>query len=116
MALAELRKRGHVLLIFWETECVYCYLHIKDLNALQAKYKEKLTIVAVNFLGQHVNDIRDYRDSNGVEYLMLGDSLKSIDVAQAYRVIGSPTIVLISPEGKILAYAHDTPDVSQWLD
>ena len=117
VTLKELLKQGHVLLVFWETECVYCYLHISDLNKIQETYKDKgLTVVAVNFLGQHINDIRDYKNTNNVQYLMLGDTLNSIDVAQAYRVIGSPTIILISPEGKILFYDYDVPDLTQWFN
>lgn len=115
VSLQSLRGKGHVMLVFWETECVYCYAHIKDFNALQKKYKDKLTIAGINFLGEYAEDIQEYADNNKVEYLLLADRLNNIDVAEAYKVIGSPTIVLVAPDGKILAYDYKIPDVSKWI-
>jgi len=117
ISLSGLLANGHVMLVFWEPECVYCFSHIKDLNTLQAKYQGKgLTIAAINFLGEDESDVREYANSNGVKYMMLAERLNNIDVAEAYKVIGSPTIVVISPEGKILSYGYSLPDIAQWLD
>lgn len=117
ISLSALLAKGHVMLVFWEPECVYCFSHIKDFNALQAKYKNKgFTIAAINFLGEYESDVRDYANNNGVKYMMLAERLNNIDVAEAYKVIGSPTIVVISPSGKILSYGYTLPDPGQWLD
>lgn len=117
ISLTGLLSKGHVMLVFWEPECVYCFSHIKDLNALQAKYKDRgFTIAAINFLGEYESDVREYMNDNGVKYMMLAERLNNIDVAEAYKVIGSPTIVVISPNGKILSYGYNLPDISQWLD
>ena len=115
VSLSALRAKGHVMLIFWETQCVYCYAHIKDFNALQKKYQGKLTIAGINFLGEYPREIQEYATDNQVEYLLLTDRLKNIDVAEAYQVIGSPTIVLIAPDGKILSYGYQIPDVGKWI-
>ena len=115
VSLSSLRAKGHVMLIFWETQCVYCFAHIKEFNALQKKYQGKLTIAGINFLGEYPREIQEYATDNQVEYLLLADRLKNIDVAEAYQVIGSPTIVLIAPDGKILSYGYQIPDVSQWI-
>jgi len=115
VSLSGLRAKGHVMLIFWETQCVYCYAHIKDFNALQKKYQGKLTIAGINFLGEYPEEIQEYASDNKVEYLLLADRLNNIDVAEAYQVIGSPTIVLIAPDGKILSYGYQIPDVNQWI-
>ena len=115
VSLSALRAKGHVMLIFWETQCVYCYAHIKDFNALQKKYQGKLTIAGINFLGEYPREVQEYAADNQVEYLLLADRLKNIDVAEAYQVIGSPTIVLIAPDGKILSYGYQIPDVAQWI-
>ena len=42
VSLAALTAKGHVMLIFWETECVYCFMHIKDFNELHDKYRKYL--------------------------------------------------------------------------
>jgi len=116
VSLKSLTAKGHVMLVFWETECVYCFLHIKEFNALHNKYKDRgLTIATINFLGEHENAIREYVSDHKVEYLTLVDQLKSIDVATAYKVIGSPTIVVIAPDNKILYYGHKTPDITRWI-
>jgi len=116
VSLTGLRAKGHVMLVFWETQCVYCYSHINDFNALQKKYPKALTIAGINFLGEYPEDIQEYATDNNVKYLLLADRLNNIDVAEAYKVIGSPTIVLIAPEGKILFYGHNIPDVSRWIE
>lgn len=116
VSLKNLTSKGHVMLVFWEPECVYCFMHIKDFNALHNKYKDKgFTLAAINFLGEYEEEIRQYVNNNKLEYLMLTDQLKNIDVAQAYKVIGSPTIVVIAPDMKILYAGHKIPAVEQWL-
>ena len=116
ISLSGLLAKGHVMLVFWEPECVYCFSHIKDFNALQEKYRTKgLTIAAINFLGEYEDDIREYAKSNGVKYMMLAERLNGIDVAEAYKVIGSPTIVVIAPDKKILFYGFKLPDLGQWI-
>jgi len=116
VSLADMKKNGLVMLVFWEPECMYCFMHIQELNALHTKYhNNKLTIAAINFLGEYEAEIQDYVTANGVKYMMLTDRLKNIDVAQSYNVFGTPTIVLISTEGTILYYGHKIPDMDQWL-
>lgn len=115
VALKDLLAKGHVMLIFWETQCVYCYAHIKDFNALQKKYQGKLTLAGINFLGEYPQDIQKYATNNNVEYLLLADRLNNIDVAEAYGIVGSPTMILIDPKGKILSVGYEIPDVSRWI-
>jgi peroxiredoxin len=117
IALKDLLAKGHVMLVFWETQCVYCYAHIKDFNVLQKQYQKKgLTIAAINFLGEYESEVREYVTDNDVQYLVLADRLNNIDVAEAYKVIGSPTIVVIAPDGNILSYGHKIPDMAKWID
>ena len=117
VSLKNLLAKGHVMLVFWELECVYCYSHIKDFNNLQEKYKHKgLTIAGINFLGEYEEDVRAYAKDNNVKYTLLAERLNNIDVAEAYKIIGSPTIVVIAPGGTILFYGYKIPDLGQWLD
>lgn len=116
VSLDDLTAKGHVMLVFWETECVYCFMHIKDFNRLHELYQDKgLTIAAINFLGEHEEEVREYVSDNHLKYLMLTDRLKNIDVASDYKVFASPTILVVAPDKKILYYGHKIPDVDQWI-
>jgi len=117
VSLKDLTSKGHVMLVFWEPECVYCYMHINDFNTLHEQYKDKgFTLAAINFLGEYEAEIREYVNNNGLKYLMLTDQTKNIDVAQAYKVIGSPTIIVIAPDQKILYSGHKIPAMDKWLN
>lgn len=116
VSLDSLRQKGSVLLVFWATECVYCYSHISDFNALHDKYHNKgLTVAAINVAGEYDVEVSEYVKDNQLKYLVLSDRLNNIDVANAYHVVGTPTMALISREGKVLYYGYDIPDVSKWV-
>lgn len=116
VSLQSLLTQGHVMLVFWEPQCVYCYMHIQDFNDLQARYAGRFTIAAINFLGEHEAIIRQYVTDNNVQYTVLVDRLKNIDVAESYKVLGSPTLVLIAPDGTVLSYGHELPGLEKWLE
>lgn len=116
VSLNALTQQGHVLLIFWATECVYCYAHIEDFNALYDQYHNKgLTVAAINIAGEYAQEVREYARSNGLKYLVLADRLNNLDVAEDYHVVGTPTLVLISPDNRVLFYGHNLPDIGKWL-
>jgi len=115
--LKQLTRRGPVMLVFYETQCVYCFSHIGEFNALHDKYHARgLSIVAINFVGEYIADIRNYARDNGLKYTVTADKLTSIDVAEAYHVVASPTIVVVDSKGRIVFYGYKLPsDVSKWL-
>lgn len=117
VSLHELTRKGPVMLVFYETQCVYCYAHIGEFKALHDNYHAKgLSIVAINFVGEYLADIRAYAKNNGLKYTVITDKLASIDVAEAYHVVGSPTIVVVDSKGKIVYYGYTLPpDITQWL-
>jgi len=117
VTLESLRNEGNVLLVFWATECVYCFAHISDFNALHDKYHDKgLTVAAINIAGEYEKEVRTYAKDNGLKYLVLADRLNNIDVAEAYHVVGTPTLVLISPAGKVIYYGYDLSPIKQQLE
>lgn len=114
-SLSSLRKKGHVLLAFWAVECVYCYAHIKEFNHAHDEFKDKLTVAAINIGGEYPVEVTEYVKDNGLKYLVLSERLKNLDVGELYHVLGTPTLVLISPQGKVLFYGHRMPDLKRWL-
>lgn len=114
-SLSDLRKKGHVLLVFWAVECVYCYAHIKEFNLLYEEFKGQLTLAAINIGGEYPVEVAEYVKDNNLKYLVLSERLNNLDVGENYRAIVTPTLVLVSPAGKVLFYGHRVPDFKQWL-
>lgn len=114
-SLSQLRKNSHVMLVFWAVECVYCYAHIKEFNRAYDQYQGKLNIAAINVAGEYPLEVAEYVKDNGLKYLVLSERLKNLDVAEKYRVLGTPTVVLVSAEGKVLFYGHKVPALDQWI-
>ena len=114
-SLSGLRKEGHVLLVFWAVECVYCYAHIKAFNQIHEQYKGKLTIAAINIGGEYPIEVAEYVKDNKLKYLVLSERLNNLDVGENYHVLGTPTLVLVSPQGKVLFYGHRVPDLTRWV-
>ena len=114
--LAELRKKGHVMLVFWAVECVYCYAHVKDFNALHAKYNNKgLTIAAINIGAEYNDDVAEYVKDNNIKYLILANRLDNLDAAEAYHSVVTPTMVVVAPDGKVVYYGHSVPNLSKFI-
>jgi len=117
VSLQQLIRKGPVMLVFYETQCVYCYSHIGEFNALHDKYHPQgLSILAINYTGEYIADIKDYAKDNALKYTVITDKLPSIDVAEAYHVVGSPTIVVVDTHGKLVYYGYKLPaDITPWL-
>ena len=115
-SLADLRKKGHVMLIFWAVECVYCYAHIKDYKAIHKKYDGKgLTLVGINIAGEYPEDVAEYVKDNAIPYITLADRLNNLDVAEAYKAIVTPTYAVISPAGKIVYHGYEIPNLEKLI-
>lgn len=114
-SLSSLRKKGHVLLAFWAVECVYCYAHIKEFNHAHKKFKGKLTVAAINIGGEYPVEVAEYVKDNALKYLVLSERLTNLDVGESYHAVATPTLVLVSPKGKVLFYGHRMPDLSKWI-
>ena len=115
-SLEQLTKQGHVLLVFWATECVYCYAHVADFKKLHQQYNGKgLTLAAINIGGEYEPEVKEYVKDNELNYLILSNRLKNLDVAEAYKVFGTPTMILVSPNGAILYRGHEIPELGNWV-
>lgn len=114
-SLSSLRQKKHVLLVFWAVDCVYCYAHIKAFNKAQNDFKRTLTVAAINIGGEYPIEVAEYVKDNNLKYLILSERLNNLDVSEQYHVLGTPTLVLISPEGKVLFYGHTVPNLKRWL-
>lgn len=114
--LKKLREKGHVLLMFWSTRCHICHALIPDLKRIHKAYKEKgLTIVAINVGFEDKDEVDDYVFENKLDYLVLNQDNTKGDIAEAYRLVGTPTFQLIAPDGTVRYRGHRIPNLEQLI-
>ncbi len=104
LKLSELKGKI-VLLDFWTYCCINCMHIIPDLRKLEEKYKDKLIVIGVHsakFLTeQGTNNIREAILRYGIEHPVVND--KNFAIWKEYDVHAWPTVVLIDPDGNIVA-------------
>ena len=114
--LSQLVKNGHVLVVFWSTRCPVCRKMTPHFKKIHEHYKAKgLTVVAVNVGPEKHEDDDDYVFQHEINYMVLNDDAKKALVARQYKLIGTPTIKLISPDRKVLYHGHSIPKLSTWF-
>ncbi len=97
---AMLRHNKLVLLNFWATWCPPCREEIPDLIKLQETYQGRsFTVLGVD-VGESAAKVSSFADKTGINYPVVLDHNNR--VAESYGVVGIPTSLLISSDGKIL--------------
>jgi peroxiredoxin len=110
VSLQQLTSKGHVMLVFWSTRCHFCHAMIPDFKAVHEKYRPKgLTLAAVNVGYEVQEDVEAYALQYDLNYLVLNDDDKKEYLAEAYQLVGTPTIEVISPQGKVVYRGHFLP-------
>jgi len=103
-SIGELRGR-FVLLDFWTFCCVNCLHVIDELGPLEEKYAEELVVVGVHspkFVHEADPDaLRAAIERYGVHHPVLDDP--ELVTWQAYTARAWPTLVLVDPEGYVVA-------------
>lgn len=105
LALADLRGR-FVLLDFWTFCCLNCLHVLEELRPLEARYTEELVVIGVHspkFVHEAepqalADAVLRYR----VEHPVLDDP--ELETWQAYTARAWPTLVLVDPEGYVVAH------------
>lgn len=111
-SLDELTANGPTLIVFWSTHCHFCHAMIPDFKRIHAVYHDRgISFAAVNVGYEDKAEVRRYVKEHGLEYLVLNDDAKKVELAETYALIGTPTIVLVSDEHKVLYYGHTLPDL-----
>ncbi|WP_448567147.1 redoxin domain-containing protein [Thalassotalea ganghwensis] len=97
VALADYQGKP-VILVFWATWCPYCKKLLPGLEQLHQQYADKgLTILALNIKEDWKPKVYWRNHEYSFPALLEGDK-----VAQLYGIMGTPGVVFISPEGKVL--------------
>jgi len=95
-------QRGHlVMLYFWATWCPYCTREMPStMETIHRELRDQgLTILAIN-LGESRALVAPWIEQRHITFPVLLDENGA--VAGAYRVRGTPTVVLVDRQGRLL--------------
>ncbi len=110
-----LKEHKAVLLNFWATWCPPCREEIPDLIRLEEKYGPRsFTVLGVD-IGESAAKVSAFVDLMKINYSIVLD--KKQKVSQQFRIVGIPTSLLVSHDGKILGEYHAvTPELFEDLE
>jgi peroxiredoxin len=95
--LEALRAPGKpVMLFFTDPNCGPCTAMLPKVGRWQEEHSEKLTIALVSRGGPEENRAR--ASEHGVQNVVLQEDW---EVSEAYRIVGTPSAVLVTPDGKV---------------
>ncbi|WP_027855902.1 TlpA family protein disulfide reductase [Marinobacterium jannaschii] len=98
-----------VLLKFWATWCSYCLEEMPHLDATYDKYRGKLEVLTINVgFNDSVRNVQTLFDEKGYKLPTVFDADGSL--TSQYKVIGTPTQVLIDRDGMVRMRTHLTTD------
>jgi thiol-disulfide isomerase/thioredoxin len=95
--LSDLKGKP-VFLDFWATWCGPCRRALPHTQDFSKKYADKAHILAIN-LREDKEKVQAFMEQNKYTFRVLMD--RSGETADAYRVRGIPTFVVIDAEGKV---------------
>ena len=115
-SLDGLLEKGPVMLVFWSTKCHVCHALIPKFKAIHNDYASKgLTFVAINVGYEDHDDVDDYAFEYKLPYLVLNQDDKKMQLAQDYRLQGTPTIQVIKKDGTVIYRGHSIPNMDKLL-
>lgn len=115
-SLSDLTAHGPALLVFWSTRCHFCHAMIPQFRQVQDRWGPRgLTLAAIDVGYENAAEVTAYVDANDIDYLVLNQDDRKAELVDAYGLIGTPTIVLVSAQGNVLYYGHNLPDLDALL-
>jgi methylamine dehydrogenase accessory protein MauD len=106
VTLDSLRSPGNpVLLLFTEPGCEYCRELLPEVGRWQGKLADELTIALISCDDPEVN--RTMSNQHGLSRVLLEDDY---EVSEVYRVSGTPSAVLVEPDGTIGSFLAESAE------
>ena len=116
ISLSDLHKDGYALLVFFSTRCHYCTAMIPQFKAIDKKYRSKgIRLAAVNIGFESQPEVVRYANKHHLTYLILNEDAKKADIAEAFNLVGTPTILMVDATGHIVYRGYRLPDLKNWL-
>jgi peroxiredoxin len=104
--LADLLKKGPVLLDFWTTYCKPCRLELPELDRLHRTYRDKgFTVVAISQDDpKTMRAVKPYVEQRKFEMVVLLDPDKAVGNKLNVRL--HPTSFLVGQDGSVVSFAQ----------
>ena len=109
--LHALLRRGPVVLSFWQTWCKSCLREAPALSAAERAYGEKLQFLGVISGTDDVVDeakVKRLADRFALSFPQIRD--RDLRLARHFQVAGTPTVVILGPDGGVRYKGHRTPE------
>ena len=106
VALSDMKGKN-VLLFFFATWCPWCRNKIPDLVKNEARYKKDNLEFLLIDAGESQAKVSSFAEKQDVPFDILLD--QDMKVSQDYDVVGVPTFVLISKDGRIVYSGNEMP-------
>jgi peroxiredoxin len=101
-----------VMLVFWATWCSNCSKEIPKLKELIAHFGNRFPLFAINIgIEDSIEKTQAYIKKQAINYPVIFDETSAI--ASAYRIWGTPTLVIVGANGEILYRAAHTPTIQE---
>lgn len=114
-SLAALRGRA-VLLDFWTTSCVNCHHTLPVLDALAARFGERLRVIGIHSpkfpAERQPAQVAAAIARLNIHHPVLHDP--ALHLWRQYAVKAWPTLVLIAPDGRLVHAAAGEPREDEW--
>lgn len=113
----EIGKRP-MYIVFWATWCPSCLREVPKLSALNHKYGDEISFVAINVDRVHPwyglirsdseKPVNKYMKKLGIDYNVALDDEEKL--SELFKVKGTPTQILIDKKGNIRSRFNTSPD------
>ncbi len=107
-SLEGLRKDGSAVIFFWATWCPHCREQINQMDAQRSVLEKMGAAVILVDIGESPAVVEKFLAAKKYDINVLLD--KDSSVAEAYQVVGVPTIVLIGADGSIRDISNVFPE------
>ena len=97
-------KGKHVLVDFWNSYCTWCRKETPTMQKVYDKYKDKgFTILGVSSDRKKSDWVRAIHEDKSYWNHIITEPKEQHKIDEAYCITGIPHIILVAPDGKILA-------------
>jgi peroxiredoxin len=95
------------MIVFWTAWCPVCKEEAPHVNKIFEEFGPKgLNVVGIN-IGESEARVNEGIKEFGIKYTVAKDT--STDVAKSYKVVGTPTVVILDSKGTVNYFGNEIP-------
>jgi len=109
----------YILFDFWGTWCNPCIKLIPELKILNQEYQNKNFVLVSVAYDNNIEKVSDFINKEEMNWVHLFVNMNKKDensITNKLKIIGYPSTILVTPDGKIVARNRDIKELKQILD